>query len=219
MDITLFCASTFLFQGISNSDCASLLSQVCPTVREYNKGDIVYSPESQSPSLGFVMLGECEVVRRRAHEDMSLNTLHDGDSFGILSLYEGIGAYPTAILASKKSKILFFSKEDVEHLVGKSSTLSLNLIRFLANRAKFLNYKIAILSGVTVEERLAKYLLMQCALTNSLEFPINSARLATRINCGRASLYRALDSLAQRGYISFETKKITVHSARDLENM
>ena len=87
------------------------------------------------------------------------------------------------------------------------------------NRAKFLNYKIAILSGVTVEERLAKYLLMQCALTNSLEFPINSARLATRINCGRASLYRALDSLAHRGYISFETKKITVHSVRDLENM
>lgn len=219
MDICEFCCSTFLFSGMSLKDCATLLEKACPMVREYKKGDLIYSPESTNPSLGFVMHGECEIVRRRAHEDMSLNTLHEGESFGILSLFSEDGAYPTAIYASKRSQVLFFSKEDVELLIAASPLISINLIRFLANRAKFLNYKIAILSGITVEERLAKYLLMQSALTHSDEISINSVRVASRINCGRASLYRAIDKLSERGLIVPDNKKIIIKCSSELERM
>ena len=219
MDISRFLATTFLFSGMSEQACTELIRQLSPTLREYKKGDLIYSAKSEQPSLGLVVQGECEVVRRRAQEDMSLNTLREGESFGILSLFGGTGAYPTAVYASRKAKILFFSKLDVEYMIRESPTFSLNIIRFLADRAKFLNYKIATLSGTTVEERLAKYLLMQAAITRSDEFSINSARVASRINCGRASLYRALDSLCERGYIKHEDKKIKIMSSAELERM
>ena len=219
MDIVDFCTTTFPFLGIEQAECAALLSQTNPRLCEYKKGDQIYPQTSGAPALGFVVRGECEVVRRRAQEDLSLNTLREGESFGILSLFQEGGAYPTAVYAAKKTLVLFFDPSDFEQLIRKSSAVSLNIIRFLADRAKFLNYKIAILSGITVEERLAKYLLMQAEIVGSCEFPINSARVASRINCGRASLYRAIDSLSERGYITFQDKKIIINSSSELERM
>jgi len=53
----------------------------------------------------------------------------------------------------------------------------------------------------------------------SAVFDFNKKKSAEALNCGRASLYRALASLESEGYISFESKKINIIDLEGLERI
>ena len=82
-----------------------------------------------------------------------------------------------------------------------------------------MNDKVAAFSGGCVEEKLASYLLGLKRKYRSCEFDFNKKKSAEALNCGRASLYRAIASLETEGYISFENKKIHINDPEGLERI
>ena len=95
----------------------------------------------------------------------------------------------------------------------------MNLIRFLSGRIDFLNEKVAMLCGASAERKLSCYLYQQYQAQNSLDLLFKPKITAERINVGRASLYRALSSLAEQEIIQISDKKIIIKKLDELERM
>lgn len=206
----------FLFDGLCEEDKKRIADNLSPRVREYHRGELIFSGESAEKCVGFVLSGECEVRRTREDDFVILNTLTNGSSFGILSVFAADDEFPTSIFARKNAAVLFFSDFEIKSLVEEYPKIALNVIGFLSKRIIFLNKKIATYSGGSVNEKLSSYLYTKY-LSEGDEFPLNCKRCSEALGVGRASVYRALDALASGGIITFNDKKIKINDPSGLE--
>ena len=211
--------STFLFKGIEESDISTLLSGVTTEERIYQRGDLIYSPDDFEHKLGIVTDGECLVGRQSGGSFVPLNAIGKYGSFGILAVFSVRDEFPTLVKAKGACSVLFFSADEIRALVQKSPAVAMNVIEFFARKVGFLNDKIAAFSGGSVEEKLAGYILELQRKNGSLTFDFNKKKSAEALNCGRASLYRAISSLESAGYVSFDSKKIIINDLKGLERI
>ena len=140
--------------------------------------------------------------------ELVLNTLKKGDSFGILSVFSN-EPYPTAVIAKKETKILFLNHEDLDLLIEQLPAVAMNVIRFLAGRVTFLNRKVATLGGATVEDKCIAFLKEEYQ-KNGSHFPFSISGVARKIRAGRASLYRALASLEEKGILVYRNNAVDI---------
>ena len=210
MNLKDFASSRFLFEGISDTVIEGILDSPGVELRSFTRGETIYSPTEYEKKLGFVASGKCEVkITKNDSPPTVLNTLGIRDAFGVLAVFSDCTEYPTEIIASKNSEILFISKEWALSLVNKYPEIAMNVIRFLSGRISYLNNQLATFSGTRVEHRLASYL-FRLYQNHGEEFDFNCKRASEAINAGRASVYRALDVLSTEGIISHGAKQIKI---------
>lgn len=214
-----FLKNTFLFKNIDKQTIDSLLTIIPSEEKDYLKGDTIYSPNDYEKKIGFVLHGECLICRKSAGSVVPLNVIKEFDSFGIVAVFSSRTNFPTIITAKTSCTILFFSESALRSLIEKEPKLSMNIIDFLTEKIDFLNDKIAAFSSGTVEEKLASYIYSLSNKYNSLKFDFNKKRSSEALNCGRASLYRAISILESEGYIAFENKKILITDLEGLERI
>jgi len=205
-----------LFKGIQSEKINSLLNEINFELHKFTRGEIIFTPDSYSAKIGFIYDGECEICCLKPEGKTILNTIKPGDSFGILAAL-GQKEFPTEIYAKKNTSVLFLSSEDLITLIKSSSAVALNVIEFLAGRVNFLNKKINTVTKTTVEKKLAAYLITRCKNECSTTFHFNFKKCGESINAGRASVYRAIENLKTKGYISAEKKNITIRNISTLE--
>ena len=213
-----FLKETFLFHGLSDELLERISKNGFKTQR-YKKGDVIYSPDDYASNIGFLISGKCAILRQKdGSDDVILNTLEKYDSFGVLAAFSSED-FPTSVRAMTDCEILFFSKAEIIELISAHPEVSLNLINFLTDRIAFLNKRIATFTCSSALSKLASFILSEYARCKSLEIPFNCKRVATVINSGRASVYRALDSLSSEGAIIYDTKKIIIKNVEHIERM
>ena len=208
-----------MFRDLDDDSYDEALKLIGGEIRAFGRGDMIYSPTSYERKIGFVISGECEVVRAK-HDGgrVKLNTLSRGNPFGISTIFSE-EEFPTMIYAKRASEIAFITRDELLALIDRFPSVALAIIRFQNDRIAFLNKKIETFSAGTVEEKLACYLFGEYKKHGSLEFPFNKMKTADVLGVGRASLYRALDSLAEDSIISFENKKILIKDPNGLERI
>lgn len=214
-----FLKQTFLFKGVEDALLNRFFNGEAFTERSYKRGDMIYPSNDIGLDVGFILDGKCDVCRTHFDGSKTLfNTLHSGDSFGILSVFS-TDDFPTQVFAQTNTRVLFFSKQKILQYANNSSQISLNLIEFFAGRVAFLNQKLATLSGGTVESRLANFLINESKKTGDGTIRLNFKKTSDAINSGRASVYRAVDSLEKAGVISFNEKEIIILNLEELERI
>ena len=185
----------------------------------FAKGEVIYSPATYQRKIGFVISGECEVCRvKRDGGRVKLNTLKKGQSFGISTVFTD-EVFPTVIYATRRSEVVFITKEELVMLIDAIPDVALNIIKFQNDRIAFLNKKIETFSAGSVEDKLACFIFDEYRKCGEREIILNRMRTADKLGVGRASLYRALDSLVDAGVIKLETKKIYITDPTGLERM
>ena len=211
---------TFIFSSILPKDALNILSEINYEVKTFSNGDSIYSPSHYEKKIGFVLAGECVINKLKSDGSLvPLNVIKPGDSFGILAVLSCKNEYPTQIVASRNSEILFISQNDFFAVIKKHSEVAMNVISFLSEKISFLNSKISTFTSDNVEQKLASYLFSLCSKIEKNEFEFNRKRTAEIINTGRASLYRALDSLSNQKLISYDNKKIYILDPEGLERI
>lgn len=209
----------FIFQGLGDKEIDIFLENYPPIIKAFKRGELVYPISDNGNDVGFVIKGKCEVRRIRFDGSKTiLNVLEENDSFGILSVFSAAD-YPTKIYALKNTTIAFFSADQIHVFIKNSSQISHNIIEFMAGRISFLNQKIATFSCSSVDERLSIFLLSERYRLKSDSFPLNIQKTSAEINAGRASVYRALESLNSQGLISQNNKIITIKDPEGLERI
>lgn len=212
--------SSFLFCDLDDDEFESALSLLEPEINEYVRGETIFSPEMYSKKIGFVISGECEVLKcHESSRDIKLKTVSPSGSFGIIGAISDSAEYPTTVRAKKSTTVLFLTRDDLYCLIEHYHKISLCVIRFLADRIHFLNEKIATFSSADVVKKLSSYLVCLYHSAADTKIPFNKAKAAQEIGVGRASLYRALSYLSDHNLIVYDNKYLQIVDFVNLERI
>ena len=153
-----------------------------------------------------MLSGEVLVTNEKGKK-LIVNTIRQGSPFGAASVFSENEEYETTLTATEKCTVIFFSQELLSEMI-KVAVIAENYIRFLTDRIHFLNDKIRSLSCADAEQSLAKHL-----LANEKDGICSVGQLSTlakTLGMGRASLYRAFDTLTKNDLIYRDGKTVTI---------
>ena len=211
----------FLFNGTDRVFLSRALGDVRCRFVEVRKGDVVFDVFDYRNTLGFILAGRIKVTKPSSSR-YSMTTLEKGSLFGSADLYDEDVEVVTVLKAAANCRLVFFPRGLFETLLGEDNTLSLNYIRFLTGRVRFLNEKIYTLVAENTLASLHHYLAANAEPDGSrllVRLDGSLSALAERLNIGRASLYRALDALEREGVIARNGREITIVDPEKLAAM
>ena len=179
---------------------------------EFHSGDVIYSPQSSRKVIGIVLSGKVTA----SSENALLKVIPENDLFGIANLYCDDG-FPSVITARSSARILFIEEQSFKSLLENDPALLKAYLSFLSNKIVYLNKKIYSLTAPNAEKKLAVFLIDN---QRDGEFicSVSMSALAQMLGVGRASLYRAMDTLADEGLIIRDGKSIKIPDKNALIN-
>ena len=195
-------SNTFLFSGINNTEIEEIKKQLPPPT-SFTKGEVIYSTEQYEKALGIVVNGSCkaysgEVVKRGFKK---------GDVFGAAAIFGECEGYVSEIAATSDCVVQLIPEMVLISLFEKYPQTSVNYIKFLTAKVRFLNQKIAQFSSKSVTQKLYAYLVQSANEQRIITVP-SMTEITRQTGIGRTSLYRCLDELTNEGLI--ERKNNTI---------
>ena len=215
--LELICG-TFLFQQVDEIVVERMVEDQRCIRERFVKGATIYDETHFRHCLGIILAGEVRVDKLTPEgKRMKMSVLLPGECFGAAAMFQDRDRYATVLTAEKSAEVLFLPEELIRWAMHRSFTITENYIRYLSNRIWFLNEKISSLTAGSADQRLARFL----AEHSDTDGTINTSMtdLSRQLNIGRASLYRALDSLEEKGLIQRGAKSLTVTNPERLRQL
>lgn len=203
--------ATALFEKMNAESEQALLSLA---VREFSAGEVI-AENGVSPSLGLVISGKASIFGKNNAGKVLLNLVEKGDVFNAAAVFFSEGDAFGTVVAKTKCEILFISRERLEKLIEGDFAIASAYISLLSEKIHFLNRKIAAFTARRADAALAGFLLDRPADGETMT--VNVSRLASALDIGRTTLYRAMDMLAGEGAIAYDGKEIKILSRELLE--
>lgn len=183
----------FPFHGLKAEELRRLLSAAGVTVASYAKGAKIYTPDGYRRALGIILSGTALVEKVRDGSRLLVSTLSAGDVFGAAILFTDAAQYVVEITAAEDAEALLIPEEIFLRMLRQNAQIAENYIRYLTGRIRFLSERLDGFVCMSAEERLYHYL---CQNAVDGFVPVRSmTKLAEAVHVGRATLYRAVDTL------------------------
>lgn len=210
-------SSTALFGGYAPEALGQLLDQTGWEKRTFAKGQVIYTPNQFRKELAAVLSGQ--VLVTKGGGELVVSLLGPADLFGAAALFNAEEEYVSTLTARTKSSVLFLSQEAVRQLIDSQPLFRKNYIRYLSCRIRFLSDKIDSLIQGSSEKKLSCFLLRQMDAEGRVRVGCSMTELAARLNIGRASLYRELQKLEERGILTRDGKIIVIQQPETLSRI
>lgn len=195
-----------------SSDCDTINKHITDAdfhVKKYTAGDDICSPCTSNNSVGVIISGCATVSSKDQDKNVLLRTMGAGAMFGIANLYAENIEFPTRIVAKTACEILFIKKDAIRSLIENDKNTLKSFLAFQSNKIVYLNKKINSFTAGGAERRLSLFLLDN-AVDGVYSADVSMSALAEMLDIGRASLYRAFDSLEIAGCIERKDKKTII---------
>lgn len=184
-------------------------------VLECQKGDEF---KTDKTCLFIILKGSASILGKSKTKPVILNTLSKGRVFGMASLF-GERCASTSVVAKENCTYAVITQQCVENMLKNDVGFTKNYICFLSDKIRFLNKKISFFTSGTAEKKLAGYLLSLPMKNNQVTPQMNMSKLAQNLDMGRASLYRAFESLEENCFIKRENNIITISSPEEFKKI
>jgi len=168
------------------------------------RGDTVYDRHRFQRCLGVLLTGELQVRK----ENLLVSGLKAGDVFGAAALFTRQEDYPTTLTARQECRLLLIPQEAIRDLIRSSGDFAEDYVTYLSDRIRFLSARLDTVSAESGEGKLARFLLDAAGEQGCVT--VAATQLCQRLGVGRATLYRAFDSLEQSGTILRQGKTIQI---------
>ena len=190
------------------------------SIVDYNAGDIILSATESPIGIGIIVSGRAMISTSAQEKSPILRVLTNGDTFGAASLFGKRKDYSTTVIAETKTSVVYISEENIRELCYTVPQVAINYIEFLSNRVAFLNSKVSTFSVQTSDARIAYYIYTLAeGEEKTLTLPCTYSQIAENLSIGRASLYRAFDTLCKQNIIKRDHNKITILSINQLKKI
>ncbi|MDD7221080.1 MAG: Crp/Fnr family transcriptional regulator [Oscillospiraceae bacterium] len=213
-ELETVCASP-LFQDYSPKQLNALLRITDCDVRRYARGAELCSPANFRKELAIVLSGQILVTKGGG--ELVVSALSPGDLYGAAALFNDEPDYVSTLTAKSAASVLTFSQETVQQLIDTQPVFRRSYIRYLSCRIRFLSGKIDALIQGSGEKKLRAWLVSQMDERSEILLTCSMTELAARLNIGRASLYRELQKLEERGALVRKGKRILVRDPAALD--
>ena len=195
-------AGSFLLEGVEPPE--DFLRQLQPI--RFQPGEEIYSAQRFRSAIAILLSGSAQV---RGHSGVLMNLLGPGDCFGVAALFHPVEEYVTTVSARTAVSLVFITDKELMDLFRRCPQCAVNYISFLSRRICFLNRRIESFTAPSALAGLGLWLLEQ-EHEGEVNVLQGYTRLAQLLNIGRASLYRSLDLLVERGAITRQERTICI---------
>ena len=211
----LECISSDKILGCADEDnLTHCFNEKTAYAKNFSAGETIYSPECSKRQVGIILEGRAAVEPTNSNEKVLLKMLSARDMFGIANLYASELPFISVIIARSACRVLFIDADAFKALIERDANAYLE---FMSRKIVFLNKKISTLTAGTTEKKLALFL-AENQHDGEFSQRISMTAIAEILSVGRASLYRALDSLEAEGLIHRDGKSIFIPDKNALLN-
>lgn len=208
----------FLFNGVDKNIIKYAIADSGYKKMKYIAGDMIFDSNNYIKALGYIIRGKILIEKN----NIPLKISGTGEVFGAASLFienENDG-YVTQIKAKTKCEILFIEESLLCELIKIDSAVAINYIKFLSQKIRYLNNKIDSFTSGTAESKLLKFLYSEYNEHKSVVITdINYKNLASSLDIGRASLYRAIDNFVKQKLIIKNNKQIILTDINKIQTI
>lgn len=151
--------------------------------------------------MALVLRGRAKVYSADTARQVLLRPIAAGDMVGVAQMFAPDAPPMSRMIADGETVLLILEEAAVRRLLDASPRFRDNALAFLAGRVAFLNRKIAMVTAGSAERRLALTLDEMAGERDSFTLTTSISTLADALDIGRASLYRALETLEADGFL------------------
>lgn len=208
----------FLFDGV-DFDGLNVKYGIIERVTEekYEKDDVV-SINADKDTKGIYILadGSADIVKTENGKNVILRHITSGDTYGAATLFPDSTNNLTSIVCDVDVTLIKLDSDLVRELI-KEPDVAENYICFLSDRVSFLNKRIATFTAGSADDKVLEYLHTLPFRDGKYTLEVSYSDLCKVLNLGRASLYRAFDSLEEKGVLKREGKTLKILKDRGIE--
>ncbi|ASS40941.1 hypothetical protein AXF21_02860 [Eubacterium minutum ATCC 700079] len=215
-----------LFKGVADDEIDDVISN--STLKEYEKGEMVFCESDKPKGLLLLISGELLVARDTfSGKRLIITTILDpGDMFGEVYPFIGISRYDMYVEAQKKSQVINIGMD----ILGTYPKVRDNLLYIFAQKAYKMNRRLRILGATGIRGKVARFIVEQQE-TESKEnqslpairgkgnraLMMNREQMADYLSVTRPSLSREISAMAQEGIIAVDGSLLRVLDQERLE--
>ncbi len=204
-----------LFQDLSDEDL--VLIEELAVEKQVSKGTVVMVEGTIGDSLFAITSGRVKVfMGDEDGREIILKILGPGDFFGEMSM---IDSQPrsASVAALEPSTFKVLSHEAFAQCVERAPRIATMVMQALAKRLRDADRKISTLALMDVYGRVANTLL-ELAINDNGKLivgeKLSQQDIANMVGASREMVNRILKDLSERGYITVESKTITIHDEK-----
>ncbi len=192
--------STALFAEINGLE--ELAEEYPPVLLQLLPGD-KYEIKN---SLALFLEGRAEIVKESESKTAFMKSVSDLTLLGLATLFSAKEEYISTLISKTEVKMLVFSEDFVKSLISCNSDFSLRLVSLLCQKVRYLNRRIDFYTCSDAEEKLREFIVRSSGADGKIV--MSMSKLSETLDIGRASLYRAITALEEKGYIIKDGKTI-----------
>lgn len=206
-----------MFEGISLTNCETLMHCLGCTEKAYNKEQIIPTAGIYARQIGIVVSGCIHTIQedvwgRRAF----LSYAKDDGIFGEVLLGGSSDERGIIFKAAEPTTVMYLPADRILHPCRNSCPfhheLSRNLFRMISNLNAELTEKIEITSKSSLREKILTYLSIESRRNGSTRFtvPLNRTEMADYLCTNRSALSRELSKMKKDGIIDYESNTFRI---------
>lgn len=192
-----------------------ILNDVMPLFREenYEAGENIFIEGDKSKGIYFVMRGAVKVYKSsKDGREQILKLIYAGDSFNDVTVFTS-DINPASADAVTNVKLYLLSRENIIGLIYKHPEISLNIIKSMTEKLRYLTGRIEDLSLKHTQERIAKILLLFEGKKLSQKIIADIAGTAREV------VSRALKDFSSHGIIKIDKRDIIILDKKKLKDL
>ncbi len=175
------------------------------------KGETIMDEKGFKSCLAFILKGSALVYKIGLDGKRTvINRLSAGNVFGMATLFYEKDEFPSEIVAEKDIRMAVFSKEVVEQTFTENPQFAKAYVTLLSEKIHFLNKKLSAFSEGEISEKLLRWIKDFADGQTEFSLPCSLSKLAQMLGVGRASVYRAFETLSERGILERTGKNIVI---------
>ena len=217
--------SSPLFRSVSPEALNTMLECLKPKIQRCKQREIVAVYGQPFHGIGIVASGRVALTRETySGNRIMLDILNAGEIFGEMVAFSDSKVWPATVIAQEDSCLLFLPPDKIlgncANVCTSHTTLIMNMLNIISNRALMLNKKIEHLSARSIRSKISRYLLDMCRQTGETAFaiPMKRHELADYLGMPRPSLSREMGLMRNAGIIEFEGSSIKIKQIITLED-
>ncbi len=211
-----------LFKDFTEKDITNMLIETRYKITDFAKDEIIAIEGDQISHIGIILEGTVEIQKNYpSGKTITVTRMKRGKLFGEVIIFSEMKTYPSTVISTDDSKVLFISKPDIINLCRTHTVFLNNFMGLLSNKILFLNAKLRNLSYQTIREKIVSYLLDEYTRQNNLilHIPFSRKEMAEQFGTTRPSLSRELINMKNDGLIDFAKKTIEIKDLERLEDV
>lgn len=213
--------ATEFFRNMSPESLKSLADRA--EVRRLEAGEFLFSAGEPCRGLFVVVDGWTRAFRHGA--DGREQVIHEdgpGSTFPEVAVFDD-GPYPSTVVATHDTTLLFLRKEDVKRFLLAHPEAALSALRILSRRLRRATGMVERFALLEVSQRVAGYLVQQIPAeastrpTVELELKHTNQDIADRVGTVREVVSRTFANLQRRGWLEKDNRVVRIKDVEALK--